>query len=157
MFPTMHFLKNELKIRKLPQSDCLKNDSNLNVFNKKIKKKWKSKFSKIELFCFDIEISENMLKNITKWPPHENLESDGNRNCIVTWSSYSAKVKLRYMKNISHVANFNTNIVLSTGNMFKEAHVIKGRGALGRGFTYAPVLWWQWAVNRQPGSRPDNS
>ena len=31
-------------------------------------------------------------------------------------------------------------MVLLTRNMCKEAHVIKSRGALGTGFTYAPVL-----------------
>ena len=45
------------------------------------------------------------------------------------------------MKNTFHVANFHVNEVLLTRNMFKEAHVIKSRGALGTGFTYAPV--WQ--------------
>ena len=40
-------------------------------------------------------------------------------------------------------------------DMFKHAHVIKSRGALGTGFTYAPV--WQRAVNRQPDYRSDNS
>ena len=44
------------------------------------------------------------------------------------------------MKNTLHVADFHVNEVLFTRNMFKEAHVIKSRGALGTGFTYAPVL-----------------
>ena len=34
-------------------------------------------------------------------------------------------------------------MVLLTRNMFKEAHVIKSRGALGTGFTYAPVLLFE--------------
>ena len=66
------------------------------------------------------------------------------------------------MKNTFHVAHFHINRVLSTRNMFKEVHVIKSRGALGTGFTYAPVLLFELylainnvepAVNRQPGFR----
>ena len=46
--------------------------------------------------------------------------------------------------------------------MFKEVHVMKSRGALGTGFTCAPVLLFELylainnvepAVNRQPGFR----
>ena len=84
------------------------------------------------------------------------------------------------MKNTFLVAHFHVNMVLLTRNMFKEAHVIKSRGALGTGFTYAPVLlfelnlainnsstshsplgilllyellYFKPAVNRQPGFR----
>ena len=45
------------------------------------------------------------------------------------------------MKYTFHVAHFHINMVLLTRNMFKEVKVIKSRGALGTGFTYAPV--WQ--------------
>ena len=38
-------------------------------------------------------------------------------------------------------------MVLSKRNMFKEVHVPKSRGALGTGFTYAPVLF-------QTGGKP---
>ena len=38
-----------------------------------------------------------------------------------------------------NVAHFHINEVLSTRNMFKEVNVPKSRGALGTGFTYAPV------------------
>ena len=51
------------------------------------------------------------------------------------------KSKLQYMKNIFHVAHLHIMLVLSTRNMFKDAKVIKSRGALGTGFTYALV--WQ--------------
>ena len=44
------------------------------------------------------------------------------------------------MKNTLHVEHFHINQVLSTRNMFKGAHVPKSRGALGTGFTYAPIL-----------------
>ena len=84
---------------------------------------WKSKFS--------IKISKN--------DPHQNLKSDGNLDCIVTSCWYSPEIKLQYMKNTLHVPHFHINMVLSTRNMFKQAKVIKSRGALGTGFTYAPV------------------
>ena len=45
------------------------------------------------------------------------------------------------MKNTFNVAHLRINKVLSTRNMFKEVKVPKSRGALGTGFTYAPVLW----------------
>ena len=53
-------------------------------------------------------------------------------------------------------------MVLSTTNMFKEVQFPQSRGALGTGFTYAPVLLFELylainnvepAVNRQPGFR----
>ena len=47
------------------------------------------------------------------------------------------------MKNTLNVAHFHMDKVFSTRNMFKEAHVIKSRGALGTGFTYAPVLLFE--------------
>ena len=34
-------------------------------------------------------------------------------------------------------------MALSTRNIFKEVHVTKSRGALGTGFTYAPVLLFE--------------
>ena len=34
-------------------------------------------------------------------------------------------------------------MVIINRNMFKEVHVIKSRGALGTGFTYAPVLLFE--------------
>ena len=74
-----------------------------------------------------------------KWSPVKKLTSDGNLNYIITWCSNSVKIKLQYIKNTLHVAHFHINMVLSTRNMFKEIHVIKSRGALGTGFTYAPI------------------
>ena len=47
------------------------------------------------------------------------------------------------MKNAFHVAHFHTNMVVSTRNMFKEVKVPKSRGALGTGFTHAPVLLFE--------------
>ena len=38
-------------------------------------------------------------------------------------------------------------------NTSKEVKVPKSRGALGTGFTYAPVLCFKPSVNRQPGFR----
>ena len=37
------------------------------------------------------------------------------------------------------MTNVHTNLVLSTRNTFEEVKVPKSRGALGTGFTYAPV------------------
>ena len=46
-------------------------------------------------------------------------------------------------------------MVLLTRNMFKEAHVIKSRGALGTGFTYAPVLLFElYLAMFQTGGKP---
>ena len=102
----------------------------------KISKIWK--FQKSNRFLLKIEIFN---KKSQKWPPHKNLKSDGNRNYIITWCSYSAKIKLQYMKNTFHVAHFHIKMVLSTRNMFKQVHVIKSRGALGTGFTYCTSIW----------------
>ena len=118
---------------------------------KKTKFRWKIwLFEKNEIFQ-NFEISRNQIdsfwnskfstKNLEKWTPHENLESDGNRNYIITWCSYSAKIKLQYMKNTFHVAHFDINMVLSTRNMFTEVRVPKSRGLIGTRFTYAPI--WQ--------------
>ena len=52
-------------------------------------------------------------------------------------------MKLQYIKKIFHVAHFHINMVLSKRNMFKEFDVIKSRGALGTGVTYAPVLLFE--------------
>ena len=59
------------------------------------------------------------------------------------------------MKNTFHVAHFHFNMVLLTRNMFKEVHVIKSRGALGTGFTYAPVLLFELylAINNSSTSQ----
>ena len=103
-------------------------------------------------------------RRLKKMTPVKKLESDGNFNYIVVLCSHSAKIKLHYIKNIFHVAHFHINLVLSTRNMFKEVNVIKSRGALGTGFTYAPVLLFELylaisnrAVNRQPSFRTEDS
>ena len=57
--------------------------------------------------------------------------------------SYLAKIKLQYMKNTFHVAPFHMKEVLQTRNVFTEVNVIKSRGALGTGFSYAPVLLFE--------------
>ena len=108
------------------------------------------KFSKMKYFSFQ---NRNFPRKHWKWPLHKSFESDGNRNDIITWCSYSAKIKIQYGKITFHVAHFQINEVLSTRNMLKEDHVIKSRGALGTGFTYAPELCFKPAVNRQPGFR----
>ena len=69
--------------------------------------------------------------------PHKNLKSDGNHNDIITWYSYSDKINFQDLENTSHVAHFHIDKVLLSRNMLKQAHVIKSRGALGTGFTYA--------------------
>ena len=109
---------------------------------------WNSKFSK---------------KNLTTWPSTERLTPDRNVICIITRCSYSPEMKLGYMKNISHVTHFHINSFLSTRNMFKEVHVIKSCGALDEVYLRTSTTLrtfpsdWQRAVNRQPGSRSDNS
>ena len=108
------------------------------------------KFQKSNRFLLKIEIFN---KKSQKWPPAKLLHSDGNPISIITWFWYSAEIKLLYMKNTSHVAHFHINMSLSTRNMFKEVKVPKSRGALGTGFTYAPVLCFKPTVNRQPGFR----
>ena len=74
-----------------------------------------------------------------KWPPAKLLHSDGKPISTIIWCSYSAKIKLQYIKNTFHVAHFHISMLFSTRNMFKEVQVIKIRGAVGTGFTYAPV------------------
>ena len=118
------------------------------IWNLKKMKIWKS--YKLNSFTLKIEIFSGKSQ---KWPPAILLHSDGNLISIITWCSYSAKIKLQYINNIFHVTHFRINMVLSTKNMFKEVNVIKSRGALGTGFTYAPVLCFKPAVNRQPGFR----
>ena len=49
-------------------------------------------------------------------------------------------MKLQYIKNTLHVAHFRINLVSLTKNIFKEVKVPKSRGALGTGFSCAPVL-----------------
>ena len=70
------------------------------------------------------------------------------------------------MKDIFHVTHFHIGMILSTRNMFKGVKVIRSRGALGTGFTCAPVLLFELylainnskqAVNRQPGLRLKDS
>ena len=68
-------------------------------------------FSKMKIKRFQ-KMNSFVLKNINfqktyEMTPHQNLKSDGNRNCIVTCCSYSAKMKLQYMKNTSVVAQFH--------------------------------------------------
>ena len=74
-------------------------------------------------------------------------------------------MKLQYAKIILNVAHFNIDSVLSTRNSCKHAHVPKSLGALGTGFTTAPVLLFELypaingnrAVNRQPSFRTEDS
>ena len=47
------------------------------------------------------------------------------------------------MKNAFHVAQFYTKKVLLTINSYKQAEIIKSRGALGTGFATAPVLLFE--------------
>ena len=81
------------------------------------------------------------------------LASDGNLNSIVTWCSYSAKIKLQFMKNTFHVAHFHFHVILLTRNLSKGVRVINILGRLGTGVTLAPVLCFKPAVNRQAGFR----
>ena len=77
------------------------------------------------------------------WALSKTLASDGNLNSIAIWCSYSAKIKLQYMKSISNVADFHINVVLSTRNMFKQVKVINKLGRFGTGFPIAPVLLFE--------------
>ena len=69
------------------------------------------------------------------------------------------KIELKYMKNILHVAHFHIDKVLLSRNVFKQAHVIKIRGALGTGFTYAPVSLFELylAINNSSTSHDSPS
>ena len=88
-----------------------------------------------------------------KITPVKKLESDGNFICIITRCSYSAKMKLQYMKNIFQVAHFHIMIVSIIKNILKQVHVINKLGRSGTGVPLAPVLCFKPAVNRQPGFR----
>ena len=103
---------------------------------------WNSKFSK-------------KTKIFKKCPPYENLESDGNRNNIITWRPYSIEMKLQYTKLIFNRVEFHIMMVFSNKNIHKQVRVINKLGWLGTGVPLAPVC--QRAVNRQPGSRSNNS
>ena len=76
---------------------------------------------------------ENFNGKSQKRPPVKLLHSDGNHISIITWCSYSAKIKLQYTNNNFHVAHFHKSMVSSMTNMFKGAPAIKNRGALGDG------------------------
>ena len=104
------------------------------------------KISKNENFKNQIDFflkSKFSIKKSQKWPSVKKLTPDRNLSFIVIWCSYSAEIKLQYMKNTFHVAHFHINMVFLTRNMFKEIKVPKSRGALGTGFTYAPVLLFE--------------
>ena len=103
------------------------------------------------MYSFVWEISKTKMK-ILQNDPSQNLGPDG---YIVIWCSYSPEMKLQYIENTLHGAHVHINIVFRTRNMFEEVRTIKSLGDLGTEFTYAPV--WQRAVNRQPGSRANNS
>ena len=79
----------------------------------------------------------------------QKMKPDGNCNGIITSFSNLAKVKLQYMKNVFHVAHLHINMVFSTINIFKDAKVPKSRGALGTGFTYAPILLFELYVSNR--------
>ena len=102
--------------------------------------KW---FFKVSIVLFWKPTFPKKTKNFENEPSAKLLQPDENLIFTVIWCSYWAEIKLQYMKNTLHVAHFHINIVLSTRNMFKEAHVIKSRGALGTGFPRAPVLLFE--------------
>ena len=115
--------------------NCLSNI----IFSKKIS--FESFKNQIVFFRKKIEIKPQ------KWPPAKQLHPDGNLISIITSCSYSAKIKLQYIKNTFNGAHFHINRVLLTRNFFKEVHVPKSRGVLGTGFTYVatsgePSTWF---------------
>ena len=71
------------------------------------------------------------------------MKPDGNFIYIIIWYPYSAKMKLRYMKNTSAVAHFHIMMVSFNKNMFKQAHVINKLGRYGTGVPLAPVLLFE--------------
>ena len=109
-------------------------------------------FSKSRNFQIS-KISKFSCENLRKSPSVEKLQPDGNFIYIITRCSYSAKMKLQYMKNTSAVAHFHIVMVSINKNMFKQAHVINKLGRFGTGIPLAPVLCFKPAVNRQPGFR----
>ena len=78
------------------------------------------------------------------------------KTTVLRWKShfhyhlrpYSANIKLQYMKNTLHVADFHINEVLLTVNISKQANVPKKLGRFGTGIPIAPVLCFKPAVNR---------
>ena len=80
----------------------------LNCFNNIIIIKFQNfeNFKNLIVFFWKWEFPKKMFP---KWPSTKLLHSDGNLISIITWCSYSAKIKLQYMKNTFHVAHFHIN------------------------------------------------
>ena len=58
--------------------------------------------------------------------------------------NYCTQMEISFLlSHDAHIAHFHFNGVLLKRNMFKEVNVPKSRGALGTGFTYAPVLLFE--------------
>ena len=83
----------------------------------KFSKKEIWKFLKLNSFISKIEICT---RRSQKWPAAKLLHSDGNPISIITWCSYSAKIKLQYIKNTFHVENFHIRSILSTRKYAKR-------------------------------------
>ena len=75
--------------------------------------------------------------------PTKNLQPDGNLIYIITRCSYSAKMKLQYMKNIFQVAHFHIMMVSIIKNILKQVHVPNKLGRFGTGVPLAPVLLFE--------------
>ena len=115
----------------------------------KISKIWK--FQKSNRFLLKINFFH---KKSQKWPSRKNLYSDWNCNDIITWCSYSAKIKLQYMKNNFQVAQFHIMMVFINKNIFKQVHLINKLGRFGTGFPLAPVfeLYLAMATSGEPST-----
>ena len=99
-------------------------------------------FSKLRKFQ-NSKISKFSRENLRKSPPVKKLESDGNFIYIITRCSYSAKMKLQYMKNTFQVAHFHIMMVSIIKNIIKQAHVPNKLGRYGTGVPLAPVLLFE--------------
>ena len=116
---------------------------NVKCFKNIVQNFKKLKYQKSNCFWKVKNSKRNITKNIIKWLPAKLLHSGENIIFIIFWCLYSPEMQLEHVKNIFHVAHFHINMVLSARNMFKEVKLIKSRGALRTGFTYAPVLLFE--------------
>ena len=81
--------------------------------------------------------------------PAKRLSSDGRLISIIIWCSYSGKMKVQYMNNTFHVAQFHIKLVLLMRNSFKQAKVPNKLGRFGTGIPIAPV----WQSCGQPSTK----
>ena len=108
---------------------------NLNCFGRSNFKKIKNwNFRKLNWFL-KIEICNQKYRMTPSLKFEVIWKSQWHYHIMLTLS----QIKFQYMKNTLHVADFHSNRVLLTRNMFKQAQVINKLGWFGTGFPLAPV------------------